>query len=142
MHSSHAANQHAVEGGPRTIVNQRRRQLARAESGLASRRVVVACSIFVVLVGTTALVGARTTIGPLLQSAADARAAMRSGAVVYALPDGVYCRQVSFDNTTAEIKEGAMQRCRDNIERIHTTRTRDFAWGRGHHATQAGQADN
>lgn len=86
-------------------------------------------SLFLVLVATTVLVTARTTVGPLLQSAANARAALQTGAIVYALPDGIYCRQVSFDNTTAEIKESAMNRCGDKIERIRVQPKRSFAWG-------------
>jgi hypothetical protein len=91
--------------------------------------VIVAGSLFLVLVGATVLVSARTTIGPMLQSAAAARAATQTGAIVYALPDGIYCRQVSFDNATAEIQEGAMHRCSDKIERIRVRPKRDFAWG-------------
>lgn len=105
------------------------RPRGRSESGVASRPMIVAGSLFLVLVAATVLVTARTTVGPMLQSAAAARAGVQTGAIVYALPDGIYCRQVSFDNTTAEVKEGAMSRCSDKVERIRVQRRRDFAWG-------------
>ena len=93
---------------------------------------VVAGALFLVLVAATVLVTARTTIGPMLQSAAAARAAVQTGAIVYALPDGIYCRQLSFDNATAEVKEGAMSRCNDKIERIRVQPKREFAWRAAH----------
>jgi hypothetical protein len=102
----------------------------RSDSGAASRRAIVVASLFLLLVGATMLVGAHAAIGPMLQSAADARATRQAGAVVYTMPDGVFCRQISFDNTTAEVKEGAMHPCRDKIQRIGGRPKREFAWGR------------
>lgn len=111
--------------------NVRASGCARSETGVASRRVIVAGSLVLVLVGATFLAGARTTIGPLLQSSADARAAKQTGDIVYALPDGVYCRRVAFDNATAEIKEGPLHLCGESIGRARAHSTRQFAWG-GH----------
>ena len=129
MRTPHAADRGAAASRRAAIVQPRQRHWALSESGIASRRVVVVGSLFLVLVTTTVLVTARTTVGPLLQSAAAARAAVQTGAIVYALPDGIYCRQVSFDNATAEIKESAMNRCGDKIERIRVQPRRSFAWG-------------
>jgi hypothetical protein len=129
MRRPHAADRGAAASRRAAIVQPRQRHWALSESGIASRRVVVVGSLFLVLVTTTVLVTARTTVGPLLQSAAAARAAVQTGAIVYALPDGIYCRQVSFDNATAEIKESAMNRCGDKIERIRLQPKRSFAWG-------------
>jgi len=52
--------------------------------------------------------GGHAAIEPLLQSAEQTRATMGAGAVVYAMPDAIFCRHVSFDNVTAEISEGGI----------------------------------
>jgi len=54
------------------------------------------------------LPGGHAAIEPLLQSAEQTRATMGAGAVVYAMPDAIFCRHVSFDNVTAEISEGGI----------------------------------
>jgi hypothetical protein len=107
----------------------RARQRSR-EDGATSGRVVVACSLLLLLVGATALVGARTTIESLLQSAAAARASLRTGQIVYTLPDGIYCRRVSFDNATAQISEGPMERCQNDVAGFRLRSKREFSWGK------------
>jgi hypothetical protein len=85
----------------------RRRSRARIDEERAkSGRIVIVASLFLVLLAAALLVGGHAAIDPLLQSAAAAREAKGAGAVVYTMPDGIFCRHVSFDNVTAEITEG------------------------------------
>jgi hypothetical protein len=111
------------------IIPSIRHRGTRADARVASARVVVTYALALLLVTATLLVSARTAIGPLLQSAADERAIRDTGAVVYTLPDGIYCRHLTFDNVTAEIKEGEMQLCGEGFSRARFRPRRSFAWG-------------
>ena len=75
------------------------------------------------------LAGGRTVIDPLLQAAADARETKRAGDIVYTLPDGTFCRHLSFDNATAELTEGTIERCANDLSRDHPRAMIGFAWG-------------
>jgi hypothetical protein len=99
------------------------------ETRVASRRVAIACSLFLVFFGGTLLVGGRAAIGPLLRGADTPREANGVGDVVYAMPDGMFCRHVSFDNATATIGEGTMERCPGDIVRGRRNSAAAFAWG-------------
>ena len=74
-------------------------------------------SLFLVLFAAALLIGGHAAIGPLLQSAADSGEANSAAAVVYTMPDGVYCRHVSFDNVTAQETEGGIERCNSDVSR-------------------------
>ena len=107
----------------------RRRSRARIDEERAkSGRIVIVASLFLVLLAAALLVGGHAAIDPLLQSAAAAREAKGAGAVVYTMPDGIFCRHVSFDNVTAEITEGAIQRCGNDIAGNRPRSNRGFAW--------------
>jgi hypothetical protein len=107
----------------------RRRSRARQEDARTrSGRVIIVASLFLALLTTALLFGGRAALEPLLRSAEQARATMGTGEVVYTMPDGIFCRHVSFDNLTAEISEGGIARCANDIagKRPHTNR--GFAW--------------
>jgi hypothetical protein len=76
-----------------------------------SARVAIVSSLFLVLLGAGLLFGGHAAIDPLLKSAMEARQAKGIGEVLYAMPDGIFCRHLSFDNMTAQIIEGSLQRC-------------------------------
>jgi hypothetical protein len=99
------------------------------EDRATSARAVIASSLFLMLFASALFVGGHAALDPLLQSAIEARQTKGAGDVVVAMPDGIYCRHMSFDNTTAEIAEGAIERCPDGVtwERGHSSRS--FAWG-------------
>lgn len=99
------------------------------EARLTSTRVAIASSLFLVFLAASLLVGGHAAIGPLLQSAVAARESSGRGDVVYTMPDGIFCRHISFDNMTAEITEGALQRCQSDIGRGRTKSTATFSWG-------------
>jgi hypothetical protein len=81
-----------------------------------------------VLFTAALLIGGHAAIDPILQSAVDARETKGTGDVVVTMPDGIFCRHMSFDNVTAEISEGGIERCTKDIagNRPHTGR--GFAW--------------
>ena len=82
------------------------------------------------------MIGGHAAIDPLLQSAMAAREPKGTGDVVVTMPDGIFCRHMSFDNVTAAISEGAIERCPDDIagyrpRTSNSSSNRGFAWGAG-----------
>jgi hypothetical protein len=111
-----------------------RRALRAARSQLAedratSTRAAIASSLFLVVLACSLLLGGHAAIDPILRSAMMSHDSNGTGDVLYAMPDGVYCRHVSFDNATAEVAETAIAHCPDDIVREHARRGRGFAWG-------------
>lgn len=101
----------------------------RDEDGAASGRAAIVSSLFLVVLASALLIGGHAALDPLLQSAIAARHAKGIGDVVYPMPDGIYCRHLSFDNTTAEIAETAIERCPDDLAGQRVRTSRGFAWG-------------
>jgi hypothetical protein len=97
-----------------------------------STRAVITSSVFIVLLVTALLVGGHAAIDPFLHRSPDIDA-RGSGDVVVAMPDGKFCRHMSFDNTTASMIEGTIEPCRVDITRdkgpAMSTEPRGFAWG-------------
>jgi hypothetical protein len=56
--------------------------------------------------------------------------ALRIGRVTFPMLDGVFCRNVLFDNTTVQTKEDKVSRCDDHAIRSEHSRTK-FSWGGG-----------
>jgi hypothetical protein len=98
-----------------------------------STRAVIASSVFIVLLATALLVGGHAAIDPLLHRSLDLGDARGSGDVVVTMPDGKFCRHMSFDNTTASMIEGTIEPCRVDITRDRgsavSSPPRGFAWG-------------
>ena len=97
-----------------------------------SIRAVITSSVFIVLLAI-ALLGGHAAIDPLINRSADMRDARGSGDVVVTMPDGKFCRHMSFDNATASMVEGTIEPCRVDITRDRgaavSTPPRGFAWG-------------
>jgi hypothetical protein len=111
----------------------RTRRAARAhrdDQRAKSARLAVVLSLFLVLLATALLVGGRVLIDPMLRSAAEARGTNRVGAIVYTMPDGIFCRHLSFDNVTAELTEGAVEKCSGDLRSERARWGSNFAWGR------------
>jgi hypothetical protein len=121
-----------VEAG-RSDVNARTKGLARlllGEGRANSIGVIITSSLFLGIMGAALLVVGHAVIGPMLKAAMADREAKATGDVVYTMPDGVFCRHMSFDNATAEVIEGAIVRCPDNAVRGGANRAaKNFAWG-------------
>jgi hypothetical protein len=100
---------------------------ARARFG--GTHAVIVFSLFLVLFAATLLIGGHAAIDPLLQSAAEARDSRTSGDIVYTMPDGVFCRHLSYDNVTGEQTGGSIRPCdNDIVARDHVRSYRHFTW--------------
>ncbi len=99
------------------------------EGARESGRVVIVFYLFLVLVAAVLLVGGHAAIDSIIKSAVAAREAKGVGDAFYAMPDGIFCRHITFDNSTVEVTEGAVQRCSDDMVREYAHTTRSFAWG-------------
>jgi hypothetical protein len=107
-------------------------QARLSEGGTTSIRAVIASSIFIVLFAVALLLGGRAAIAPFLHPA-DANDPRAVGEVVVTMPDGKFCRHMSFDNATASIIEGTIEPCRTDISRDFGVPAvaphGGFAWG-------------
>lgn len=104
----------------------RMRQSVRRTNSLA---LAITMSMLFVLVSAAVMVGGRVAVAPLLRQAAAAREAQGVGEVVYAMPDGVFCRHMAFDNATANVTENAVERCPNPPAAVRAGAAK-FEWGR------------
>jgi hypothetical protein len=103
----------------------------RDERHAKNMRLAIILSLFVAFLAAAVLIGGRAFIEPMLRAAAEARQGNRIGAVVFTMPDGAFCRHLSFDNKTADITESTVDRCPEARPRLNgpVTSTKSFAWG-------------
>jgi hypothetical protein len=99
------------------------------EERATSVRAVIASAFFVVSLTAALSLGGHAVIDPLLRTVIDARETKSTGDILYTMPDGVFCRHMSFDNATAELVEGAIEHCPSEIVRDRARTSRGFAWG-------------
>ena len=104
-------------------------RVRRSSDGPTSLRAIIASSAFLVLFAGSLIIGGHAAIDPLLRSAMAARETKDIGDVIYPLPDGKLCRHMSFDNATAEVVEGRIGPCPENVARNSFRTYRGFAWG-------------
>jgi len=135
MQGSEAGSPQAVAWfveADRIVARPRRRGILwrRRDDDAASPRAVIVSSLFLMLLATSLLIGGHAAIDPFLRMAMTARDGRPIGDVVFAMPDGKFCRHLSFDNDTAEILEGTVERCPDGVANAHwqTRAPGPFAW--------------
>jgi|ERR1700735_4415741 hypothetical protein len=93
------------------------RQARLSKAKIGSVQVAIVSALFLVLFAGTLLVGGQAAIASLVQAAMQPKQDPRAaGAVVFTMPDGIFCRHVSFDNVTAKETEGPIERCRTDFE--------------------------
>lgn len=111
----------------------RRRWRARLyDERVKSGRVIIVSALFLTVIAATLMIGGHAAIDPLLQSAMAGRQPKDAGDIVMTMPDGMFCRHLSFDNVTAAIKEGAIERCPDDVVGNRPRgSSRGFAWRAG-----------
>jgi hypothetical protein len=132
--SSAEAGAGFVEADETVAARAGQRSRARSEEQRdKSTRAVIVSSLFLVLIAAALLIGGHAAIDPLLRSAAaarqsPARQANGRGDVVYTMPDGVYCRHMSFDNATAEVVEGTVEPCSEDIAHGRSSSSNGFTW--------------
>jgi hypothetical protein len=87
-------------------------------------------SLFLVLVVAAVLIGGRSVIGPILRRAmAQPLDAHRTGAIVFTMPDGTFCRHMAYDNKTADLVESAVAQCEEARPHDAPRASSGFAWG-------------
>jgi hypothetical protein len=108
------------------------KQARLGHDGATSTRAVIASSVFIVLLAATLLVGGRAAIDPFLRSALSTQDARANGDIVVTMPDGKFCRHMSFDNATASMIEGTVEPCNTDITRdtnVSAVAPGGFIWG-------------
>jgi hypothetical protein len=101
----------------------------RYEQQAKMARLITVLSLFLVLLAAALTIGGRTFIDPLLQAAAAKREANRVGDVVLAMPDGAFCRHLSFDNRTSEFAGNTVERCEQTHGKGEKRAVNGFSWG-------------
>ncbi|MGC2122454.1 MAG: hypothetical protein WA652_06330 [Xanthobacteraceae bacterium] len=133
MHAANGPSPHAaawfVEPDRDSAKRRARREALARRRGATSTRAAIVASIFLVLVATGLLFGGHAAIDPLLHLATTARDSRATSDVVIPMPDGQYCRHMSFDNATSEMVEGTIEPCPDSIVRRPRGSDRSFMWG-------------
>jgi hypothetical protein len=103
----------------------------RDERHTKSARLIIVLTLFAAFLAPALLIGGRAIIEPMLRAANEARQANRIGDVVFTMPDGAFCRHLSFNNKTAEVSESTVDRCPEARPRGKEAITpqKGFAWG-------------
>jgi hypothetical protein len=90
--------------------------------------IVITSTLLFVLFSAALLVGGQAAFQPLFHHGIAAGDARSVGDVVEAMPDGVFCRHMSFDNATSEVVEGPIERCKTDIGGRALSPSK-FEWG-------------
>lgn len=116
-----------------TDVHTRGRVRARArrpEDRENSLGLIITTSLFLVLFAAAVLVGGHAVIAPLMHRKAAAQGTNNStGDIVFTMPDGVFCRHLSFDNATGDITDGGVEECPDGSGAEQGGSVSQFRWG-------------
>jgi hypothetical protein len=103
-------------------------RVGRDEERANSLALIITISLLFVLLASALMVGGHAAIGPLLNRGMAARDASRRGDIVYTMPDGMFCRHMSFDNATGEISEGTIERCGESSTGAIPETSTNFKW--------------
>jgi hypothetical protein len=115
----------------RRLAVRRSARVRQDEHNAKKTRVAIILALFLAFLAAALLIGGRAFIGPMLRAAAHQREANRVGEVVFTMPDGAFCRHLSFDNKTAEVNESTVDRCPEARPRGRDSANykKGFAWG-------------
>jgi hypothetical protein len=83
------------------------------------------------LLASALTVGGHAVIAPFVHATIAAGDARDSSEVVFTMPDGLFCRHMSFDNLTGEVHQGAIERCAHPVAGASPAPDSRFQWG-GH----------
>jgi hypothetical protein len=116
-----------TSGAPRRIALRLPRR--HDDERVNSLAIAVTTALLFVLIAGAFMFGGRAAIAPLFDRDAVAREANRTGTIVHAMPDGVFCRRLAFDNATAEVKSVAVERCPGALDVVGGPSPGKFEWG-------------
>jgi len=109
---------------PALALPRRRPDDERAQS-LA---LAITTALLFVLIAGAVMFGGHAAIQPLFRHDA-ARGLERSADVVYAMPDGAFCRRMAFDNATGDMTRAVVEPCPANIAGADAPSAGEFKWG-------------
>jgi hypothetical protein len=110
---------------PPATTRRRHRDDERAQS-LA---LAITTALLFVLIAGAVMFGGRAAIAPLLRRDTAHESNGRTAEVVYAMPDGVFCRRMAFDNATAAFTSAAVERCPASVAGADAPNAGRFVWG-------------
>lgn len=106
-------------------------RLRRREEAANSLGLIITTSLLFVLLAAAVTFGGHAAISPLLSqvvAARDAKGSPFTGSIVFTMPDGVFCRYMSFDNTNGEVAGAAIRQCPDQIAEGAAANASGFKW--------------
>jgi hypothetical protein len=116
----------AVDAGQR----KQKAAWGQREAG-SSMRAVIVSTLFLIMFTIAILFGGHAAVDPLLRMVTAAHQSDMAGDVLTPMPDGQFCRHMSFDNKTSEMTEGDIVPCPDDLARGQFRRdNRSFSWGK------------
>ena len=111
----------------------RARRLNRSRSREARARLargLVACAVFLALLGAGWMIGTRSLVTAPPDETAAAKAGERNaGQILAELPDGISCIYTPFDNVTQQVGAPQTVLCDSVMRKQRGSRT-EFSWGR------------
>jgi uncharacterized membrane protein YgcG len=112
-----------------------RRAGARSQARIHERRtnslgVVIITVLLFILVAAALTAGGNVFISRHLQSTSAERKAMETGDIVVAMPDGVYCRHLVFDNRSGKVSGAKIEQCSSAADIGSDSSGSRFRWGR------------
>jgi hypothetical protein len=134
MHAANGTSAHAaawfVEPDHASTGRRGQKSVRARREDATSLRAVIVSTLFLVLFTTGLLFGGHAAVDPLLRLVTAAHHSEAVGDIVLPMPDGKFCRHMSFDNTTAEMNAGDVEPCPDDILRGQFRHTGGgFTWG-------------
>ena len=106
-------------------------RVRRHDDRANSLGLIITTSLLFVLIAAAVTFGGHAAISPLLSeaiAARDGKGAAMTGSIVFTMPDGVFCRYMSFDNANGEVAEAAIQHCPDQIVEGSAGMASGFKW--------------
>jgi hypothetical protein len=92
-------------------------------------RVLIACGAFALVLGVGGIMGLRAMIDVPQQKSDAMMEPNRISRSVITMPDGMYCKQVLYDNKTGLISESTTTPC-TSLRTDLKTAPKEFSWGR------------
>lgn len=119
VHANHAGRfGHGTHASHASLDERRANSLA----------LIITTSLLFVLFASALMVGGHAIISPLLRASPASGGINRRGDIVYTMPDGMFCRHMTFDNSTGRITAGGMDRCDPGVGGGTADRG-PFRWG-------------
>ena len=106
------------------------RALRRAhEARVKFWRVAIVSGFFAVVLGANLVIGGVLVVEALNSHASQSTGYTRIGRVSFPMLDGIFCRQVLYDNKTGQTTKDKISRCDHRKPQSQRSSSRSFNWG-------------